>query len=395
MAARFWVPGGNGLTSSSTNWSLSSGGASGASSPGATDDAIFDSNSGVGIVSQTSVTWLSADFTNFAGTWAGTGTLTIAGGNFTLGSGMTITWTGTLQFNATGSIITSNGKEIAGNMLISTGFPSGGTITLNGVFKCAALIHTTISGVVNIDGSDLYLKGGAGAFSTTSGRTLQGTSTIRLVTTAGGLSISHTGVIKNNVVIDATNLITQTSTVTIGGGTWTYISGTWTTGTSPFSIVGDCTLNLAGMQIHRLLTGAAATCTLTSILYVIADVQYSLSTGFIFAGTHGFTCATLTDNATSTARNVTLSAGAEYFVRSSLFLQSGWSGSKPSIVSGTPGTKAKLTIAQGATIDMANGTITDIDCSFGKTLWIYNGTISNCNNVFNLPHSPKTIGTVV
>lgn len=49
MAARFWV-GGSGTwdASSTANWSATSGGASGASAPGAADTATFDANSGTG-----------------------------------------------------------------------------------------------------------------------------------------------------------------------------------------------------------------------------------------------------------------------------------------------------------------------------------------------------------
>lgn len=392
MAARYWVTGGTGNTNSTTNWSTTSGGASGASVPVLTDDAIFDGNSGVGTVNvNAALDVLSIDFNAFNGTLAFNQTIRLNGGNITFGAGMTITGTANLVFlgNCT---LTSNGKEIYGSLQFVTGFPSGGTLNLSGDFKCGAVLHNNLSGIVNIDGSDLYLKGGATAFTTTAGRTLQGTSTIRLVATTASLTISHTGTIKNNVVINATNTITQTATVNIGGGTWTYTAGTWNTGTSAFVISGDCTLNLAGMTIYRLTTGAAATCTLTSLLTVAVDIQYSLASGFIFAGTHGFTCATLTDNATSTARAITLAAGVEYFVTSSLYLQSGWTGSRASIVSGTPGTKAKLNITQSVTQFLPNCNFTDIEAT-NYTVWTYNGTISNCTNVRELNHKQPTIGT--
>jgi len=48
MADRYWV-GGDGSWNSTTKWSASSGGASGASVPTAADNAIFDANSGGGV----------------------------------------------------------------------------------------------------------------------------------------------------------------------------------------------------------------------------------------------------------------------------------------------------------------------------------------------------------
>jgi len=394
MAARYWVTGGTGNTNSTTNWSTSSGGPSGASVPVLTDDAIFDNNSGVGTVNVNAVLdVLSIDFNTFGGTLGFNQTIRLTGGNITFGAGMTITGTSGFTFLGS-STITSNGQEIYGPLQIIIGFPSGGTITLNGDFKCGAVLHNNMSGIVNIDGSDLYLKGGATTFTTTAGRTIQGTSTIRLVATSASLTISMTGAIKNNVIIEATNQINQTSNVNIGGGTWTYTSGTWNGGGNGFAIGGNCTLNLAGMPIARLLTNAAAICTLTSLLTITQDIQYSLASGFIFAGTHGFTCTTLTDNSTSTARKITLAAGVEYFVTGALSIIAGWSGGRGSIVSGTPGTKAKLTLSNSATQFLANCDFTDIDASNGSTIWVYNGTISNCNNINPLPPKLSTITSI-
>lgn len=391
MAARYWVPGGTGATNSTTNWSTTSGGSSGASVPGASDDAIFDANSGSGTATFSTATWLSVNFTGFTGTFAGTGVLTIAGGNVTFGSGMTITWSGNLQFNVAGSTITANGKSITGLMLITSGFAPGGSITLSGNFQCGGFQHSSVSGTVNINGGDLRLAQTSGTLiSTSSGRFIAGTSKIVLA----GTGTINTAGISNNVDVNTSGTITQTSNVTITGGTWTYVAGTWVHANNGFSIGGSCTLNLAGMTIGRLLTGAAATCTLTSHLTIALDVQYSLASGFIFAGTHGFTCATLTDNATSTARAITLAAGIEYFVTSSLYLQSGWTGGRPSIVSGSPGTRAKLTLSNGCSLFLPNCTLTDIDAGNGITIWNYSGTVSNCINVKTLPSKLSTIGTV-
>lgn len=104
MANRFWVPGGNGSWASTTNWSTSSGGASGASAPGTGDDVFFDVNSGgsaytvnVDSSGQTcrhfSVDADAAVYMTFAGTWA----LTVRG-NFALSSGMGFTYSSTLNF---------------------------------------------------------------------------------------------------------------------------------------------------------------------------------------------------------------------------------------------------------------------------------------------------------
>ena len=48
MADRYWV-GGSGTWSSTTKWSATSGGASGASVPTTADNVIFDANSDAGL----------------------------------------------------------------------------------------------------------------------------------------------------------------------------------------------------------------------------------------------------------------------------------------------------------------------------------------------------------
>ncbi len=50
MAARFWVAGGTGNWNDTSNWSATTGGASGASVPGSADTAALDANSGAGTV---------------------------------------------------------------------------------------------------------------------------------------------------------------------------------------------------------------------------------------------------------------------------------------------------------------------------------------------------------
>jgi len=78
MANRFWVGGaGTWDTTSTANWSTTTGGAAGASAPGAADIAIFDANSGNGytvtlgssvevirVTASTAVNW-TLDFVNF------------------------------------------------------------------------------------------------------------------------------------------------------------------------------------------------------------------------------------------------------------------------------------------------------------------------------------------
>jgi hypothetical protein len=79
MAARFWVTGGTGDWNSTTNWSTTSGGASGASVPGSSDAALLNASSGSGTVTlDISPDIQTLTCTGFTGTLAfGTNTISL------------------------------------------------------------------------------------------------------------------------------------------------------------------------------------------------------------------------------------------------------------------------------------------------------------------------------
>jgi hypothetical protein len=97
MANKYWVAGGNGNWSSTTNWSLASGGSSGAAVAGSADVAIFNSSSGSGTATvDSSVTIQQLTMTGFAGTLAfGTNTISLN----SLGN----VFTGDTTYNVTGT----------------------------------------------------------------------------------------------------------------------------------------------------------------------------------------------------------------------------------------------------------------------------------------------------
>jgi len=123
-ANRYWI-GGTGTwdISSTSNWSTSSGGASGASVPTSSDKVFFDANSFSGggqiVTISATVNCLSMSWTGATNTptLAGSSTLNIYG-NLTLIAGMTITYTGTIEFESTstGRTITTAGKSLASNL---------------------------------------------------------------------------------------------------------------------------------------------------------------------------------------------------------------------------------------------------------------------------------------
>lgn len=129
MADRHWVGGTGNWDGTTTHWSTTLGGASGASSPTTADNVIFDSGSNPTAYTVTLVTAaascldltvVSQPSTSGIVTITGAQTLNCAG-SFTLLSGMAWTVTGAVTFSSTsvGNTITTAGISLAHNVTFS------------------------------------------------------------------------------------------------------------------------------------------------------------------------------------------------------------------------------------------------------------------------------------
>lgn len=116
MANKYWVPGGNGNWSSTTNWSTSSGGSGGTAIPTTSDTAIFDSNSGSGTVTvdtSTAVT-LHLTATGFTGTfYIASGNKLTVRSNFTLDVSNVLSGGGNLDLGYSSTTGTWNFADLA------------------------------------------------------------------------------------------------------------------------------------------------------------------------------------------------------------------------------------------------------------------------------------------
>ena len=159
MADRYWILGtGTWDSTSTTNWSTSSGGAGGASVPTAADNVFFDANSNV-LATAFTVTMANSprvcnDFTasglDGAMTLAGTAIGLTISGNFTLPStNYTGTYTGATLFNSTttGKTITTNGVTPSTSVLFNG---VGGGWSLGSALTCPSL--TLTNGTLNLAG---------------------------------------------------------------------------------------------------------------------------------------------------------------------------------------------------------------------------------------------------
>lgn len=200
----YWV-GGNGTwdTTSTTNWSLSSGGTSGQSPPTSIDDIIIDSASGsptitmTGALNAKSITTTGATCTFATGT---SPTLALAG-NMTLSS--TTTWTSTapITISSSGSQINANGVTISASswtlngtvaFLSSCTTPgtfsgSGGINVFGGTWTQNGTVN--ISGALNVNGGSVQLNAALTASASIS--LASGTMTLGAVTVTTALFDSN------------------------------------------------------------------------------------------------------------------------------------------------------------------------------------------------------------
>lgn len=202
MAARFWV-GGTGTwdAADTTHWAASSGGAGGASVPGAGDDATFDANSSGGTVT-----------VNFGGTISLT--------NLTFGA-----FGGTLDFSANNNSITLSGNVNGSGTGTRTFNMGNGTWTLTA--NSASWTFTTVTNLTfNANSSTIAFTG-----SNATGRTFAGGGlTYNIVTVSaigtgiGSWSITGANTI-STLTISAPNRISVPNGVTQTVTTLTNVAG--------------------------------------------------------------------------------------------------------------------------------------------------------------------------
>jgi hypothetical protein len=208
MANRYWVTGGTGDWSSTSNWSATSGGASGASVPTTADAVFFNANSGTGTatVNNVTVSALSLNCTGFTGTIIGAGGSSNIScvGNVTLNStmffgsgslGLIITGTSTfISATKTANRVTVNsgailtlGDAYAGNVSFDTvTVNAGGTLT-TGNFNITVR-DFLLSGTINLGSSTVNVA----FWENSSGTVNAGTSNITASGTVNAPFISGT-----------------------------------------------------------------------------------------------------------------------------------------------------------------------------------------------------------
>ena len=312
MANRYWVGGtGTWNTTSTTNWSASSGGTSGASVPTAADSVFFDQATTYTVTMTGALVCLDITVSSGTVTFATGATPTLAvSGSMSLIAGTVWNSTGAITFNATttGKTITTNGITINGAITFNG---AGGGWSLGSALTTGATLTTTLTaGTLTLN--NFTLTTGIFSSSNTNTRSIafgsgnivlvtnSAAQTVLSMTTATGFTWTGTGGFTADASTTRTYVFgttggasTNAPNLTLtGSGTsvGTFTSNSWFNkldfGSTAFTVAAT-TLNLNGLTLSSqaaatytaLTVNAVGTGTITSNGKQIAAMAINSTTG--------------------------------------------------------------------------------------------------------------------
>jgi hypothetical protein len=364
MANRYWV-GGGGDWNSTTKWSASSGGASGASVPTSADNVFIDGNSGTpGTINATggggSTTLSCADFTLSVTGWTinygSTYTLNVYG-NFSINSGTTWSSSGALNFRPTtvGKTVATNGVTIASAVDVLPAVTSSGII-LSGAFTTSNTFgSSTIQGVIDLNNYVLTVKG----------IPAMGNNAKTIAFGTGNITVTNPGAAGSGLVISAINTtITGTPVVNVtytGSNNYTAEMGAFAEASAisyNFSGAATCVLNLKDSTKNITFQGFAGSINSTSSITVYGNFTLGTTiTSVTFNGN------TITFAATSGTQQIT-SSGKSFTSGNINFNGSGGTFQLQDNITLNSTTNSQITLQNG-TLDLNGKTATSNDGNTG------------------------------
>jgi hypothetical protein len=384
MADRYLVSGGTGDYDSTTNWSTTSGGASGASKPVAADRILIDTNSlNAPLTINTPNACLSFSASNYTGTININSTLSVNGanaaGNIILSTGMTITGSGSFVKIPTGTTgsITSNSAIFDCNFIFQTSATTTtaiiGTMQVNKnltwSLNSPVVVNNIVTGTILVGGDVIHNS------------QVGGNGTVQLIgSTPATITQIATRYFGANLVINKTGIWNQVNLYfgSSAGRTFTYTAGipnfTGILFTQTFT-----TLNSNGI-IWGVINHANSNLNLTSTCNA-HRIEQTGSTNIVFGGTHGFNINEL-QFAGSNGGQCTFTSGITYKINTSVICFSPTV--NRTVFRCISGVNAIVELKEGAYMKLLRVAFSRITAS-NKTLRGVNSTVDSFSkNVFNL-----------
>jgi hypothetical protein len=408
MATRYLIPGGDGNYNSTSNWSATDGGVSGATFPVAVDDIIINANSlnapiTVNVVSACK----SFSASNYTGIWTISNDFSVNGttntGNITLSSGMTIT--GPASFikvpTSTTGVITSNGAIFDCNFIFQAAAAT--TTTITGAMQVnknitwslnSTAINTINSGTISVGGDIIHNS------------PVAGTSPLQMI---GSTTATITQVVnrylQTNLIINKTGILNQVDLYWgTNSRTLTYTAGIVNhTGTLFVSLSN--TLNTNGISWNTIsLITSSASCTLSSLL--TSNTITTAGASISFLGSGGFLVSNFIQPTSTNGATVTLAANVTYRITNNLTQFGIGSGVQNNMATlrCSSASRANLILSPNAICKLAFVNILNINASGGKTLRVLGlipgsnskgATVTNSINCFTVFNNITQYSTTI
>lgn len=385
----FVISGANQIFTLADNWTVLGNVSQGAGNSGTVNGNILyiggNLSTGAAVADGTTVYEM-----NGTGTISGVGALRHSliintAGTITF-SGVNIYSTGVLTYMAgnvvtTGSILsipastTLNTSGIIWDTIYTT---STQTVTLTSDLYCNNLTATSNT-THTWNGNNIYISS---VLASAGSGTITGTSIINLI----GLSVSIPSLTgwTNNTIINTSGTVTFSGALRYNTGTMTYTAGIIITTGSTITINANTTLDTDGIVWNNITTTTGlTTLTLSSKLTVMGELWFQGDT--TISGDRFETYGLMIGQVTiSNSIDLVLVSTKECIVTGYIRHYGARKGVLGTISASTIGSKAILTVRQGATQIIGYVNVTDIDSSNGITLRSYDGIFSNCDNWIKL-----------
>ena len=302
---------------------------------------------------------------------------TLAFGNFNITCTGNITLGGTITAGTGGLVVTGASSMNSGGVT----FPGILTFSYAGTVTLAGGNNWINTGLVTFTAATIVNKTTAETLTTNGGLTMTaatGAAPTAIIILGGG-TWSGTGKVNNNLTFAGNS--TVSGTVTYGTGTLLYTSGTITTTGSTLTTNLSCTLNTAGITWNAFACSANGTITLASNLTMSGRLNPISNT--VFAGVYTIQCADFSPS--GGFGTLTFASGSTLIATNSMTVM-GSAIATSHIKSGTASSTFALTYqGTAANCIWVKMQATDVDASSsaqGIDNW-YGGTLTRTTNITN------------
>ena len=318
-------------------------------------------------------TWSGAGVLRNPLTFNSSGTITFAGVSY---GGTVLAYSaGTINNTGTFTITT-----IAMPLSIDCGGMSFSGVSINLNATITLFSNLNINGNLQFGGSTstavingLYNINVGGNLTASLNTIISGTATLVANGTGTWATLGASAALRLNTNINTSGTITFGTSFKYNTGILTYVSGTVITTSNTLTVGANTTFNTNGITWNNIDYTTNSTITINSLLSCSGNLSIT-TVSVIFAGTTGWSAGTFT----ITTGNQTLGAGLTYTIADAMVVNGTLANS--SILQSSSATQAILTLNYGATQAVAFGDATNINSSFGQTIWSRKGSLSNATN---------------